>query len=443
MSIFSISDIIATPVVTWIIILISKIASKKLSRNLELKKYCLPSLYIRLICTFLTCLLYSSYYGYGDTFEYYKGGEIIKSALLNGDFDVAKELIYYDYEEFSEASLRYIGEQWHFQGNSNRFVMNLSAFFSLITFGSFISISLLFTVFAFVGSWLIFLGFYESYKKNAKYLAYATLFVPSYTFWGTGIMKEPLCIFALGCIFFCGQKILIYKLFNFRHIIGILTGIFILFNVKVYILLCFLIGFIPYIIVKFEFSAKYANLKSTFKIGFAILICIISFQLGKMIFSYYQNFSSIELLLSQIDSIQSAQVINSEGGSGYNLGEIDLTPFGFVRYGLISINVTLFRPYFWEINKVVNIPASIESMLMLLFFLLTLIKTGLLKTIRIVINEPIILFCIIFVLTLSVMTGSISFNFGTLARYRIPILPFYFVALLLIRDKSANLEKIK
>jgi hypothetical protein len=59
--------------------------------------------------------------------------------------------------------------------------------------------------------------------------------------------------------------------------------------------------------------------------------------------------------------------------------------------------------------------------------------------IKSILNESTILFCFIFTITLSIMVGSISFNFGTLARYRIPFMPFYFSALVLLLNKGKKI----
>lgn len=432
-------DTIVTPLTIILVILLSKKLSKTLCKYSKIQKYYLPSLYLRFVCTFLTFVLYTYYYGYGDTFEYYKGGEIIKSAFLNGDIGAGFELLFKNYDDFSKIALSYVGEHWYFEVESNRIIIIFSAFFSFFTFSSFLSIAILFTFLAFIGSWLIFISLYELTKNDITSLAYSTLFVPSYIFWGTGIMKEPICIFALGCFFYTSQKIIMDKIFKFKYILFLVIGFLLLFIVKVYILICFIIAL--FILITIQYISYFKSTKFPLLSKFLIIsfFCVIAFQAWTLITGYYQNFSSLETLLDQIDYTQSAQIINSEGGSGYDLGEIKMTTLGILNYVLLSINVTLFRPYLWEINKIVNIPITFESLFMFFFLIQTIIKVGLVKTFKIIFSKSDVMFCVIFTLILSIMIGAISFNFGTLARYRIPMLPFYFTSLLLIRDYGKNI----
>ncbi|MEM8907091.1 MAG: hypothetical protein AAGD05_04525, partial [Bacteroidota bacterium] len=97
-----------------------------------------------------------------------------------------------------------------------------------------------------------------------------------------------------------------------------------------------------------------------------------------------------------------------------------------------ALNVTLFRPYPWEVRKPINVPAMAESLLTFLLSLIVLIRYGPIQVIRRIVNNPIILFCLIFTLIIGIIVGLFAFNYGTLVRYKIPILPFYFIALILL-----------
>ena len=47
-------------------------------------------------------------------------------------------------------------------------------------------------------------------------------------------------------------------------------------------------------------------------------------------------------------------------------------------------------------------------------------------------SDPIVAFCIPFVLILAIAIGMTSFNYGALVRYKIPILPFFATTIILI-----------
>ena len=56
-------------------------------------------------------------------------------------------------------------------------------------------------------------------------------------------------------------------------------------------------------------------------------------------------------------------------------------------------------------------------------------------------GDPNILFCLVFSITFAFAVGVSTFNFGTLTRYKIPLLPFYLLALFLISNYSNSDKK--
>jgi hypothetical protein len=135
-------------------------------------------------------------------------------------------------------------------------------------------------------------------------------------------------------------------------------------------------------------------------------------------------------------------ITKDSGGTGYTLGDIEFTPTGLIKLVPKAINVTLFRPYIWEARKVINIPAALESLAFLLFTLYVVFyKVGFFKTFRMIFSNPDVLFCLSFSLLFAFAVGLTSYNYGTLVRYKIPCLPFYLIALVIIW-KTDEQEKI-
>jgi hypothetical protein len=124
--------------------------------------------------------------------------------------------------------------------------------------------------------------------------------------------------------------------------------------------------------------------------------------------------------------------------SRYTLGEFDASAGGILKLVPAGINVTLFRPYLWEANKPVTLIAALESLITLILTLYIVLKVGVFNVFRKINNHPIILFCIFFAIIFSLSVGITSGNFGTLMRYKIPMMPFYFTALVLIYKLPTN-----
>ena len=62
-----------------------------------------------------------------------------------------------------------------------------------------------------------------------------------------------------------------------------------------------------------------------------------------------------------------AEITEKQGGSGYTLGDFDYSPSGMIRKIPLAINVSLFRPYLWEVKNPVMLLSAIESLVFLLF----------------------------------------------------------------------------
>ena len=122
----------------------------------------------------------------------------------------------------------------------------------------------------------------------------------------------------------------------------------------------------------------------------------------------------------------------TQGGSVYTLGDFDYSPAGMLRKLPLAINVTLFRPYLWEAKNPVMLLSALESFAFLWFTLYVFYKRGLLATFRKIAADPFLLFCTLFSLSFAFAIGIATYNFGSLVRYKIPLLPFYGAALVVL-----------
>ena len=60
---------------------------------------------------------------------------------------------------------------------------------------------------------------------------------------------------------------------------------------------------------------------------------------------------------------------------------------------------------------------------------------------RVIIKEPLLVHCLIFVLLFSFGVGIASTNFGALVRYRIPVIPFFYTLLYIVSVKGKFIWK--
>lgn len=129
-----------------------------------------------------------------------------------------------------------------------------------------------------------------------------------------------------------------------------------------------------------------------------------------------------------------------EAGSGYSLGELDGSFGSMVKLAPQAINVSLFRPYLWEVKNPLMLLSALEATFFLFFTLYVLAK----KRLRFfqALADPNIIFAYTFSLSFAFAVGVSTFNFGTLARYKIPLLPFFATALILTYNHLNNERKL-
>ena len=133
--------------------------------------------------------------------------------------------------------------------------------------------------------------------------------------------------------------------------------------------------------------------------------------------------------------------VSGDAGSAYSLGDFSPTIGGMLSKFPLAVNVTLFRPYLWESKKIIVLLSALEAILFLFVTLKILFTVPTTKIWKVIGHDPTIQFCLIFSLIFAFAVGISSYNFGALSRYKIPCLPFYALALVLIYYKNKPLNK--
>ncbi len=308
-------------------------------------------------------------------------------------------------------------------------IFRIAGFIGIFCFGTYLPIALFFSLLAFMGTWRIFLVFYKQYPEYHKPIALGCLFAPSALLWGTNILKDPVCIYALGlCV--TGLFTIVKGRLKLINLVQLLIGSIILLVIKDYIFYIFLSA------VLVSFLIMYKSRHPIIKIAFRLLTI-----LGLVMFIFWAN-KNIEFLGNlmytnftksalNIQNAQTAQI--DEGASGYVLTGInDFSAWGVFKTYLQSLNVALFRPYIWEVRNPLMLLNALESFTVLLFSIYLLIKTKLIGFFAFAVQKPVLLFALIFSLLLAPLVGFVSFNFGTLLRYKIPMVPFFYTYLFLL-----------
>ncbi|HRF27317.1 MAG TPA: hypothetical protein PKW54_08250, partial [Ferruginibacter sp.] len=163
-----------------------------------LRKYQKHGFWIKVFSS-LAYSMFVLYLSPGDTTGlFFPEGYNIYKLILKDPSNL--DLLFIQGKDFDQALLANIANLGYFSEESNYLVSKIVAALSFITFGKFLVINLFFSMISFTGVWRLFRFFYEQYPDMHKQFAIGILYLPTFVFWSSGILKDPLCTGAMGWI---------------------------------------------------------------------------------------------------------------------------------------------------------------------------------------------------------------------------------------------------
>lgn len=414
--------------------------NKHYKKNHPYRKYFIPALTLKISGAIFIGLVYQYYYGGGDTFNYFAHAKIINSAFFDSPVKWFNLLLHIP-DNYAMGYYQYINNLYWYDDPASYAVASLTAFIGFFFFTTYLPTAVIFAVISFTGIWALFKTFCSIYPGLVRPIAIATLYIPGVIIWGSGIFKDTICIFGLGWLTYSVFQILVKKNHSLKNIFLCLISFMFVARIKVYILIAFLPALFMWILFTRTQRIKSRLTRVSVKIFSLTMVILGSLfilnKLGEELLGQY-SLDKIEATAQ----ITRNWILESSGdsGSGYDLGPMTSFKDMILKMPL-AINATLFRPYLWEARKIFVMFSAIESFLFFILTLLVLFKVGLFKAWRTISKDPHIQFCLIFALIFAFAVGVTSGNFGTLSRYKIPALPFYALAILLIYYKNKPLSK--
>ncbi len=437
-------DYVLLPFVLGFIYFIAfRIRDRFYPRGHKLRKYFIPGLSVKLFGAVFLGLIYGYYYGYSDSFGFFEHSKVIDSSLHDSVFKWINLILHIPAADSIDYYKYTSNLYWYTIDDASYIVAVVTAILGLFNFNTYLPTSLLFAFISFSGVWALFRTFTSLYSQLIKQIAVCILFIPGVVMWGSGILKDTICMFALGWFTHVTFKLLIQKDYRLKNFTLLAICFFLLAKVKIYILLAFLPAIGMWILFTYTGLIKNQAMKMTVKIVAILLILTASVffmqkfeaQLGTYSLKNIQSFAETTKDWIAYSTAQ-------DDGSGYSLGDIDYNnPVTMAIKFPQAINVTLFRPYLWEARKPIVMISAIESLLFLFVTLKIIFTIGFKKIWSTISEDHTIQFCLVFSIIFSFAIGISTFNFGTLSRYKIPCIPFYAIAVVLIYYKSVPPNK--
>jgi hypothetical protein len=404
-----------------------------------LKHYHKQGFWIKIVAV-MAFTFFNTMISVGDSFLlFFTEGTNICHMILKDSSQI--KWLYLPSIDFDQTLLKNPANMGYLKGENNYMIVRITAILSFLSFQKYLILNLFFSMLSFSGVWRLYRFFYEQYPHLHKQLAIAILYLPTFVFWSSGILKDPICTGALGWITYALYETFYKKKDLIKNVIIIFISGYLLYVIKVYILISYVPFFFLFLVLKNVNLIKSRVMRIGFVVGLIVaaitMFTTVMAQLAGTLGAY-----GGEDVTKNISIYQKAYAEQEDVGSSFSLGvEYDGSVQSLLKIAPAAIVATLFRPFLWESKKISTLFSSIESMFILFFTLSVFYKAGPVNFVRSIAKDPAVLYCLLFSLLFALFVGATTANFGTLVRYKIPCMPFYVAAMFIIQDRINKIKK--
>ena len=436
MHFITISDYLLLPIYLVIIYVIANnFKNRHYPPGHPWRKYFMPALNVKIYGAIFIGLVYQYYYGGGDTANYFKQSVVINEAFLDNPYKGIM-LILHIPDSYDPDLQLYLSRLKWYNAKNNFFVIAVGGLANTFTFATFLPTSVLFACLCFSGMWAMFRTFAVQYPMYVRQIAVAVLFIPSCFIWGSGIFKDTLCMFSLGWLTYAVFQVLVQRNLKISNLVVAVASFLTVVLVKIYIILSFLPALGLWVVFMYSHKIKSSVLRFFMKMSL-VAATILGFYLLSDKFAADLGGYSLDKIVETAE-VTRDYILRRSGdeGSGYDIGIIDPSLFGMLKVFPKALTIALYGPFLWQAKKVFVLMNSLEATLFLLLSIRILLRLGLKRVWTTISGDPNIQFFLVFTLIFGFAVGLTSGNYGALSRYRIPCLPMFGLALLLIYYKG-------
>lgn len=411
----------------WLIIFIVITNSRAKKVDESIRKYYLRNVLFKFLFGITFALIYLLYYGAGDTTAYWDGAITLNNLFWESPIKYFEQLM--GSNEFIRGSGYFNIETgyppgWLTRESEAWFICKLTSIISFFSFRSYLAATLIMSFFTAMASWRVFELMINLKTHKVHVAALCTLFVPTVSFWCTGISKDSVVFISiLNLLYYVFNVMVLKNPLKIKHIIIILISVVLIYNVRSFILAA---------IAAPMFMAFGARLTKRFEKQFLTKLLLRSIIVFSGIFLFLQFFASdfASEMVAEAELVQLDFTGNETyTGKRYEISNTDATPSGLLRAVPESVFYGIYRPFINESFSPNLIMNGLESILLMFLTIRFFISGNPFKKIKNIRKQEILVFAFIFTLFIAFMAGFTSVLFGVLVRIRAPLLPFFFLVL--------------
>jgi len=379
------------------------------------------------------------------TYYYTRGGDMISYHRLG--VPIAEALRYDFGQVFPEVWALFVHTEYRLPldpvglgstGTMQAIAVGLLFFLGNSIYGA----ALLVSVFSYVAKVLIYRSLRSEFPDSLhEKVLFASVLSPTGIVWTCALLKEPVLMVFFGPAFL-GLKWILDGRRIFGGIVLLAIGGAVILLIKPYVLIALALAGGVWI-----FWARTLRSKGNIIVKPAYFlvaggIVLLGFT---VVSNFFPSLSPDKVAESM--QYQRRASANEEGGSNFYLEGRDAPPTEAPQEGLISqvaimpvaLVTALFRPFIFESFSVMQFLNAIEMTWLTVLFAQMLRRNRLTDLLRRLTANPALMFCLVFVLVLAMGTGLSTANLGALSRYRAPMMPFFLLLLIILREPEKAL----
>ena len=397
---------------------------------------------MRAIGGILFAVIFVYYYSaVGDSVAYWEGGYTL-SALFYSDPLVYFSLLFSEAGNIPPEYARYISNIVYANTAEEWFMTKFVSMVGLIGFKSYLVYNLLFGILGFVGAWQL-IRFVKEFIAEIKIEAYYVLaFIPGVLIWSSGLIKDTLTFtcFSIFLLYYC--RVIFKGQLKLKYFAILIFSAYIMFRVKPYVLICEIpaLAFATFVFYKVKITIPFLR---QILMPALLLIIMAASIVGVVQIAEASEKYRLETLETKVKGFQSWH--ETLGGSYYSIGggNVEYTVPGVLKVAPEALSHTFIRPFLWEARNASMLLTAVESSLIIILFLISMRYYIMDKDLRKYLHgNHIVVFLFVFSLIFGFTVGFTSYNYGALARYKVPSQGFFLFLLFYIVKKGREFKHI-
>ena len=378
-------------------------------------------------------LIYTYYYtdrSTADTFKFFDDGKVLFSSLaenpkyffemLTGIHSDSPELqqYYHRMDTWFNADVLF---------NDNRTLVRLNAIFHCFSLGYYYVHVVFINCISFTGLIALFRVFQSFQKNKSKEIFTVMMLLPSMLFWGSGLLKDGLLLFAFGMLLYSLNKMMSSD-YSKRNVAAFIFCLLLLMITKLYVLIIIFPG-----VIAWYWARKDRPGKIILKFAVSYVLCfVLAFNLGRVINKY--DVTDL-IYFKQKNFYVIAET--SKAKSVINISPVDRNAWSILYHIPEAVLRVLVRPTLNETSSLLISMAAIENAIILLIMLICILSFRRSD----IFGKPIFYFSILFVVLMFSLIGLITPILGAMVRYKVPALPFLVFVFVSMYDREKLVKR--